>query len=178
MKRLALILILITSSLIASGQELERFSPSWTFEVPGATKAELEERAYRFRILAKTELDMPDFPMRDSKHRATWVLTFRHPKELGRLNSLISNYITVIPEEGEYTVRIEKLNVTAYNGVFRISEDIDVKEDDGEYYNDKRVLKVIQDAKAFAIQQVEELLPLIREKMETREINFNLEQVD
>ena len=50
MKRLVLILMLMLGALLSSAQEVRRFSPSWTFQVPGATKAELEERAYKLRM--------------------------------------------------------------------------------------------------------------------------------
>lgn len=179
MKRLVLIFMLMLGALLSSAQEVRRFSPSWTFQVPGATKAELEERAYKFRVYAWLNLNMPERYMWDTRHETTWLLEImRQNPELGKLNSLISTFVAITPKDGEYTVSIEKLNVTAYNGVFRISDQIIVPEDDSEYCNNKKVFKVIQDAKTFAVQQVENLLPLIREKMETQEIQFNLVQAD
>lgn len=176
MKRLVLIFMLMLGALLSSAQEVRRFSPSWTFQVPGATKAELEERAYKLRMQLDKEVGMAEMYMYDTRHYTIWILSTRHTPELGQLHSLISTYIAFLPEDGSYTVNIELLNITAYNGVFRISDDINVPEDDSEYCNNKKVFKVIQDAKTFAVQQVENLLPLIREKMETQEIQFNLVQ--
>lgn len=178
MKRLVLILIYAIFPLFASGQELERFSPSWTFEVPGTTKAELEERAYAFRMRAEKEVGMTEMPMYDTKHRTLWILSSRHTPELGRLHSLISTYVAVLCEDGRYTVEIEKLEATAYNGAFRISDDLVITEDESAFFSNKKVLRIIRDAKVFAIQQVEDLLPLIREKMETQDIQFELVQVN
>jgi len=178
MKRLVLIFMLMLGALLSSAQEVRRFSPSWTFQVPGATKAELEERAYKLRMQLDKEVGMAEMPMYDTRHRTIWILSMRQSPELGRLNSIIHTYIAFLPENGSYTVNIELLKVTAYNGVFRISDQIIVPEDDSEYRNNKKVFKVIQDAKTFAVQQVENLLPLIREKMETQEIQFNLVQAD
>ena len=178
MKRLALILIFAIFPLFASGQELERFSPSWTFKVPGATKAELEERARTFRMHAWLKMEMPERYMWDTKHESNWILTLEHKLESGKLNSIVNTFFVILPDEGKYTVSIEKLEVTAYNGNFRISERFIVAEDDGEYYKDKKIFAIVQDAKVFATRQVEELLSLIREKMETQDIQFELVQVN
>ncbi|MBQ7422300.1 MAG: hypothetical protein IJV27_09200 [Prevotella sp.] len=178
MKRLVLILIYAIFPLFASGQELERFSPSWTFEVPGTTKAELKERARAFRMHAWLKMEMPERYMWDTKHESNWILTLDHKLESGKLNSIINTFFVILPDEGEYTVNIEKLEITAYNGNFRISDRFIVSEDDEEYYSDKRILSIVQDAKVFATRQVEELLSLIREKMETQDIQFELVQVN
>lgn len=159
------------------GQNSWRFTISETFKVPGASKSELEERAASFRRFASAELDMPDRYMWDTHRLTSWILCTKDVSGPGRLSSIINLFIVILPGNGEYTIKIEKLVVTAFKGAFRISDEMTVREDESTY-KDKRILRIVQDAKQFSSEQMTKLIPLIREKMDAPEVEFELVPID
>lgn len=178
MKRLALILFILVLSYPLYGQYSWRFSPSYTFDAPAFSKEDLSSRAEDFRRYATVQLNAPDIYQYDSKHHTSWFLfSDQIIKVKNReYDTVIKMYVSILPDDGKYTVIAEKCEASARSHGRALFE-FEILRSDDSVYTDNRTKEVVLQIKSFLQEQFDGQIPIIREIMETPVDRFRLHEV-
>lgn len=171
MKRLNLILISFLLAFPLFGQYSWRYSPSYTFDAPAFSKSELASRAEDYRRFATIEYNAPDIYQYDSKHHTSWFLFSECSFQEGRkkIQAIVKMYVYIHPEQGRYTVSVEKCEASARTGR-KILFEFETLRSDDSCYTDKLEKAAVVHIKAFIQEQFDRLIPKIREVMEQERI--------
>ena len=177
MRRISVILLFLFLALPLFGQYSWRFSPSYTFDAPAFSKKDLASRADDYRRYAATEYNAPDIYQYDTKHHTSWFLysddiTINN-REVG---VIVKMYISILPDQGRYTVIAEKCEASARIGRKAIFE-FEILRSDDTVYQDKMTKAAVSQIKAFIQEQFDGLIPRIREIMENPVDGFRLQEM-
>ncbi|MBQ3439200.1 MAG: hypothetical protein IJG35_04380 [Bacteroidales bacterium] len=177
MKRLILIFATFLLALPLFGQNSWRFSPSYTFDAPAFSKSDLVSRAEDYRMFASREYNAPDIYQYDSKHHTSWFLFSDCSFQEGRkkIQAIVKMYVYIHPEQGKYTVSVEKCEASARVGRKDLFEFETLRSDDS-CYTDKLEKAAVVQIKAFIQEQFDRLIPKIREIMENPIDGFQLQK--
>ena len=177
MKRLILILVASMLAIPLFGQNSWRFSPSYTFDAPAFSKSDLASRAEDYRRFASREYNAPDIFQYDSKHHTSWFLfsdcSFQEGKN--EIQAIVKMYVYIHPEQGRYTVSVEKCEASARAGRKDLFE-FEVLRADDSFYTDGLKKAAVMHIKAFIQEQFDGLIPKIREIMENPVEGFRLQK--
>ena len=177
MKRLVILLLSVLTALPAFSQYDWRFSPSYTFEAPAFSKKDLASRAEDYRRYAEFQLNAPDIYQYDTKHHTSWFLSDFHFKASGRdIYTILKFYVTILPEQGRYSVFVEKAEVFVRTGI-RILLDHEILRPDDSVYRDKLTKAAVTQIKTIIQEQFDGLIPTIREIMEDPDDGFRLQEL-
>jgi hypothetical protein len=177
MKRLALILFILVLSYPLYGQYSWRFSPSYTFDAPAFSKEDLASRAEDYRRYAAVQLNAPDIYQYDSKHHTSWFLyTYSSLVNKKEVNNVVKMYVSILPDQGGYTVIAEKCEASVRIGSRALFEFETLRSDDS-VYQDKMIHTAVTQIKAFIQEQFDSLIPKIREIMENPVDGFRLKEI-
>jgi len=178
MRSPVLIILILFLAIPLNAQYSWRFSPSYTFEAPAFSKEELSDRALTYRLKAEFEMNAPPIYQYDTKHQTSWFLfTDQKVKAKSRTyDTIIKMFVSILPENGKYTVVAEKCEASARSNGRALFE-FEILRADDSVYTDKRVKEVIIQIKAFIQEQFDALIPQIREIMENPLDGFHLQEV-
>ena len=167
MRRIALISLIIFLANPLNAQYSWRFSPSYTFDAQALTKKDLASRAEDYRRFAHNEYNAPQFYQFDSKHQTNWFLFSDHKfKADGKeIYAIVEFFVTIVPEQGKYSVFVEKTDVFARTGLRKLLDNETLRLDDS-VYQDKLTMTVVTQIKAFIQEQFDSLIPKLRDIME------------
>ena len=178
MRRIILLLAVLVWVCPLYGQYAWRFSPSYTFDAPAFSKADLASRADDYRRYAEFQLNAPDIYQFDTKHHTSWFLSDFHLKVSGKdVYVIVEYYVTILPEQGRYTVFVEKAELFARAGM-RILLDNEILRSDDSVYRDKLTKKAVKMIETYIQEQFDGLIPKIREIMENPIDGFQLDEIN
>ena len=162
-----LISLILFLAIPLNAQYSWRFSPSYTFDAPALSKKDLADRARTYRLKAEYEMNAPAIYQFDTKHQTSWFLFTEYVAKVRNkeYDTVIKMYISILPENGRYTVIAEKCEASARSNGRALFEFEIIRSDDS-VYTDIRTKEVILQIKAFIQKQFDALIPQIREIME------------
>lgn len=178
MKRFAIILFSVLFAVPTFGQYSWRFSPSYTFDAPAFSKEILASRAGDYRRFAYREYHALDFFQYDTKHTTSM---FSYPEYTAKVNgkgihAIIEMYLYIKPEDGRYTVIVERCDASVWSGSRTILDNEILRSDDSAY-RDKLTKAAVSQIKDFIQEQFDGLIPRIREIMEDPVDGFRLQEI-
>jgi hypothetical protein len=177
MRRFVVIFLCILLTAPAFCQYSWRFSPSYTFDAPAFSKEVLASRAGDYRRFAEFQLNAPDIYQYDTQHHTSWFLSNFHLKVSGRdIYTIIKYYVTILPQQGRYTVFVEKAEVFASAGRKTLLDNEILRSDDS-VYRDKLTKATVTEIKSYIQEQFDGLIPRIREIMEDPLDGFRLQEI-
>jgi hypothetical protein len=161
------------------GQYAWRFSPSYTFDAPAFSKADLASRAWDYRRFAYGEYHALDFFQFDTKHTTSM---FSYPEYTATVNgkgihAIIEMYLYIKPEQGRYTVIAERCDASVWSGN-RLILDNEILRADDSIYRNKLIKAAVTQIKTFIQEQFDGLIPKIREIMENPIDRFQLDEIN
>lgn len=177
MRRIILLLAVLVWVCPLYGQYAWRFSPSYTFDAPAFSKADLASRADDYRRYAEFQLNAPDIYQYDTKHHTSWYLyseEFSVNKK--KVGIIIHMYVAILPENGKYTAIVERCEASARIGRKAIFE-FEILRSDDTVYKDRMTKAAVSQIKAFVNEQFDSLIPKIREIMENPIDRFQLDEI-
>ena len=178
MRRIILLLVVLVWVSPMYGQYAWRFSPSYTFDAPAFSKADLVSRADDYRRYAEFQLNAPDIYQYDTKHHTSWFMFSDWKSKAGKkeIRAIVQFYVTILPDQGKYKVYVERTNVTLRSGM-KILLDSEILRADDSVYQDKLTKSAVTQVKAFIQEQFDSLIPKIREIMENPIDRFQLDEI-
>lgn len=90
--------------------------------------------------------------------------------------AIIKFFVTILPNQGEYTVFVEKAEVFARSGM-RILLDNEILRSDDSVYKDKLTKDAVSQIKAYIQEHFDGLIPKVREIMENPIDGFLLQEL-
>ena len=175
MKRLALILVAFLLTFTGWAQKEEMFHIEQSFDMPGVSKQLLTRRATNWYVKARNEFHTV-YEYDEKGHGiALEFVYYKVPAGTAYRDMSVRFRIMVTPEDGQYSISLDRLFVTCYKGrktVF-LEEEIPVSE--GRYPDDrlrKDRLHISSVARDFANARFDELILFTRHYMGFDEPDF------
>lgn len=121
-------------------------------------------------------MNAPSIYQYDTKHQSSWFLSDFHFKEGNKdIYAIVEFFVTIVPEQGKYSVFVEKTDIFARSGLKILLEDEMLRSDDS-VYRDKLTKAAVAYLKAYIQEKFDGLIPQIREIMENTVDGFWLRE--